>query len=375
MKTNNSTKWKYLLFFGLGSLVVGLSLLAFGAATGGIEGIKDNTKAIKEVRTFDNIKNLDINSFYNVTVKSGDVDKVTVTYYAHKKFRPKTSIQHNKETLIISQTERGSFVTGFMETGGYLLNERTGNEDYNETIITVPKNLVIENLNGQLNFHNSQLIDLNIKNINVNGTTYIENVTAEKGIINTYDTYIYKSHLKNITFEGQAYNLSLTDTTLEHSTFNNFHGYLSAENSILKNTTFSAPEQELPDEDDVYWDDYDPYDEYSYSSDWNLDLKNTTLENITYKGDGKLLGHNISLSGKIDFSGLLLSANLKLKEDSRKSTSLDLTTTHGNINLDPKTPEDSGVTINGDSSSFNQKIEQPKAELIIKSKRGDISLQ
>ncbi|MFC5630687.1 MULTISPECIES: DUF4097 family beta strand repeat-containing protein [Streptococcus] len=376
MNTKSNTKWKYLLFFGLGSVVVGLSLLAFGAATGGIEGIKDNTKAIKEVKTFDKVKNLDINSFYNLTIKAGDVDNVTVTYYTHKKFRPKTLLNQSGDTLSVRQEIADSFVTGFMETGGYLLNERTGNQDYTETIITVPKNLVIENLNGQFNFHHSQLIDLKIKNINVHGMSYLENVTIDSGKISTYNSQIDNSHLSNVTFDTDINHLSFDNSTVENSTFDNFHASLSLENSHFKNVTFKATQiddSEIEDQDEIetdYW--YDQYDNPLYG---HLSINSGTLENVTYTGAGELIGRNVNLIGKINLSGTFLSTDFKLTSEILKSTSLELFASHGTISIDNEISKNANAVTNTTDSSYQKKIDKAKADLIIKSKGGYISIR
>lgn len=367
MKTNHSTKWKYLLLFGLGSLVVGLSLLAFGAAAGGIEGIKNNTEATKTVRTFDGIKKLQVNSTYNITITSGDVDKVTVSYYTHKKFRPKTNFKQSGDVLTIDQTEGNSFVTGFMEIGGYILNEHEGKGSYSETLITVPKDVVLDDLSAQLNFHSSSLVNLKAKNINLNGATYIENLTAEKGTISSYSTTIISSHLKNMTFDYGADHFDFRDSTLEDSTFNNFQSDLSADNSHFKNISFKTSDIDLSQGDD-YAEDY-------YGNEiGHLTLTNSTLENFSYTGAGEINGRDLTLKGKIDLSGSLLSADLHLTEASRKTTSLELDTRHGIIELDQKSPETTGVIINGDANTYKQILNKAQAELLIKSQSGYIAI-
>lgn len=371
MNTKSNTKWKYLLFFGLGSVVVGLSLLAFGAATGGIEGIKDNTKAIKEVKTFDKVKNLDINSFYNLTIKAGDVDNVTVTYYTHKKFRPRPLLSQSGDTLSLSQEVPNTFVTGFMETGGYLLNERTGNQDYTETIITVPKDLVIENLNGQFNFHHSQLIDLKIKNINARGISYLDNVTINNGAISAYSSQIDNSRLSNVTFDTDINHLSFDNSTVENSTFDNFHASLSLENSHFKNVTFKATQVDDPEteEQDEFGSDY-WYDQYGNALYGHLDINSGTLENVTYTGAGELTGRNVNLIGNINLSGTFLSTDFQLTSESLKSTSMDFFASHGTISIDNKMIKNTNT-----DSSYQKKIDKAKADLIIKSKGGYISIQ
>lgn len=370
MKANISTKWKYLLFFGLGSIIVGISLLAFGAAAGGIDGIKANTKAVKEVQTFDNIKNIHLETFCGITMKTGDVDKVTVTYYRHDKFTPQVSFKNEEDSLNISQAMRGTQITGFMELGGYALNQRNGLENYNETIITIPKNLTLNNLSGQTNNIHSTIDGLNITNFTLGGVSQISNTTIEKGNLSSYMIDITDSNIKNLSF-GYMHNLSINKTTVENATFNSLHGNITLKDSTLKNSTINATEIDLPDEDEERLGFY-PEEEFGFP---RVSLQQSTLDNITYKGSGTIHSEGLTLVGNINFSGNYLNSDFRLTPDSRLSTSLDLTTDHGTINLDHKSPQDTNSKTTREASTHQQKIDKAKAELIIKTKRGYITLQ
>ncbi|MGT2742628.1 DUF4097 family beta strand repeat-containing protein [Streptococcus plurextorum] len=372
MKTKPlSTKWKYLLFFGLGSLLVGFSLLSFGATAGGIDGIKANTKAKITTLTFDHVKAIDVSTFRDVTIQGGDVEKVTVTYYNHPKFLPETEVTQSGDTLNLSQNSRGSIITGFMEAGGYVLNEHQSRGQYSQITITVPKDMTIDKLSGNFMSLNSALVNLTINEINTSGSLgYIVNTTIKSGSLTGIEgAQVDGSTLTNLTFEHLG-SLYISDSQLENIQFPNFSSHLSADTSTFKNISFdNALQETYPDTTDSDWEE----ETYYYSYGVSLSLADSSIENLTFKGAGEISGRNLTLAGNINISGPETVVDLGLTTDSRKHTNLTLQTANGTITLDHQTDHPDIVT-KEESSHYHKTVENPKAELIINSQYGSIAI-
>lgn len=382
MKSNLKTKWKYLSLFGIGSLIVGVSLLAFGAAAGGIDAIKLKTEPQKVTKTFDRIENLTLSSINAIRVKTDDVDKVTVTYYANSKFISTVNVTNDNKELVLNAQPRGSIVAGFMEAGGYALNARDSHRDYNLVEIIVPKGMKLNKVSsasGQHNIfpQNVELDNLQIKEVDIAGTTLINKSVIESGNMSLLGySSLVDSTIKNIDVSYD--NLYLGNTTLENVTISNSIGNLDTEKSTLKNVTIENPFDHYKN---AITDMQVEYDEVDYSSvgtyfgdqSTYLSFVDSTIENLTYKGSGDITTRNSKLLGNIRLEGYFIGANLSLT-DKGSETNFVTNLKHGNLEVYPEITTKSPIKSENAGKQLSHTIQNPKATVTIDAEHGDIYL-
>ena len=368
-----ATKWKWLLFVGVGSLIVGAAFLSFGLITGGIDKVKAIATPQKVVKTFDNITGITLDSATTVIIKSGAVDKVTVKYYSDSKFINDTNITTEGNTLAVKNLSKDYIISGAMESIGFDLG--TNRLDVHTITITVPKGLTLEKVSGNVRniygFDAVNLYDLTINKIDLStvGITNFYNTKIEGGKLdNTATFYANNSQLKHLSIYAQGGG-GIRASTLEDSTLSFHYGNLNLMDTIVRNSQL---------EDVTEFDDNEVrnFEGGYYENGDSLDLRKVSFENVTYKGAGSVQGEEISFLGSINITATYLDLNLGLTTDSKSNSSWKINSKLANLEL-ADLIENAGtlqVDENG-SSSFSKELTDSKANVTIAIDHGNIHLK
>lgn len=383
MKTKMTITWKYTLFFALGSILVGLTLLSLGAVTGGIDGIKKNTEPKEVNLTFDHIEDIDLATINDSMIKAGDVDKVTVTYYTDSKFINEVSVIKESKTLRITEKVKETIVSGFMEAGGYALNARDSRKSYDTIEVTVPKDFKLSQLKVRSN-HSSvfptsvTLEGLAIKTIDIaSSAATIDQTTIDGGTLDlSYNSSIMASTIKHA--ELNLMDCYIEQTTLENSQLVNLYQHIDLSQSTLRNVTMTAT-QELDSRFLGYSEESDGADSTEYNelyreyNDTYVRFEKTRLENVTYQGNGEIVGAEVTLLGNVSFTGPFIRMEMELPEQGQ-TTHIIANSKNGTIKAYPELEKNASVTSDTEGNQFSNMPQKVTAKLTISSDYGDIYL-
>lgn len=162
---------KIILGVSLISLFLGGGFVAWGYSQGGLTDLQNQTKSEQDYvkKEVDDFNKIDIKSSnYNVLIKTGNVDKATLSYYQKAKTPIDTSVKDGQLTINDNNSKLDSTSNKHINLFGLkdLINLSTLNES-NTIIITLPKNQTIDFLKADLASGNLDLNNSTIKQSNI----------------------------------------------------------------------------------------------------------------------------------------------------------------------------------------------------------------
>ncbi len=180
---------KIILGVSLISLFLGGGFVAWGYSQGGLTDLQNQTKSEQDYvkKEVDDFNKIDIKSSnYNVLIKTGNVDKATLSYYQKAKTPIDTSVKDGQLTINDNNSELDSTSNKHINFFGLkdLVRLSTLNEEVrNKTIvITLPKKQTIDFLKVDLATGNLDLSNSTIKqsdiNLNVGDLTFTKMIVS-----------------------------------------------------------------------------------------------------------------------------------------------------------------------------------------------------
>lgn len=344
---------KIFLTISIATLFLGAVLLGAGFATGGIQAIQEITAPSKNTETFTDISDIKLDAYRQVQVQSGNVDKASVTYFSGSKFIEDIKLDKKDTSLSISGLQQKKVIAGGIEIFGYLLNEGQSSNRFNEIIITLPKDRVLNSISGS-DLPGLTVSNLTVKNLTYNSYSEIKNSIIESGEL-LGNASVYDSTLKNLTIENYYDYSSISGSKLENLTIIDRGGGFEISNSNIKNINYSSGQtlEEIQEEAE------------------NINSDNS----YNYYGSYLSLNlQNVELVGNNSFMGSVMNIDIDLSNDSKTNTSISVETLEEDIYL-------------GDSLKALEKIKEDKVtkishtakdskgKLIIKNNRGKISIK
>ena len=175
---------KIILGVSLISLFLGGGFVAWGYSQGGLTDLQNQTKSEQDYvkKEVDDFNKIDIkSSSYNVLIKTGNVDKATLSYYQKAKTPIDTSVKDGQLTINDNNSELDSTSNKHINFFGIKdlisLSSAIDQEVRKQTIIiTLPKKQTIDFLKVDLATGNLDLINSTIKksdiNLNVGDLTF-----------------------------------------------------------------------------------------------------------------------------------------------------------------------------------------------------------
>ena len=348
-----STFFKTGLKISLFSLALGAVLLGAGYATGGVQAIQEITAPSKQTETFTDISDIHLDTYRYVTVQAGNVDETVVTYSSGSKFIADVQVTKEGNTLSIKGQQQRSVVAGAVELLGYLLNEAQRQNLYEEIVITVPKNQVLNSISGA-GLSGLSLNNLTVKNLEYGSTMDVISSTIEGGKVSGYLS-VYDSSLKNMTIDIYDSYSNVSDSQLEDLTITDMGNGMSFTNSKLKNISYTSG-QSL---EDIEEEAQHLHSEDSYYS--NGAYLFVSLDNV------ELLGDNT-------FIGSVLDMDVNLATTSEATTSIELESRTESIELGDSLKNLETTKANG-IVKISHTAKDARGKLIIKNNQGTISLK
>lgn len=348
-----STFFKTGLKISLFSLALGAVLLGAGYATGGVQAIQEITAPSKQTEAFTDISDIHLDTYRYVTVQAGNVDETVVTYSSGSKFIADVRVTKEGNTLSIKGQQQESVVAGAIGLFGYLLNEAQRQNLYDEIVITVPKNQVLNSISGA-GLSGLSLNKLTVKNLEYVSAVDILSSTIEAGKVTGYLS-VYDSNLTNMTIDIYDSYSNVSDSQLEDLTITDMGSGMSFTNSKLKNISYTSG-QSLEDieEEAQYLHSEDPY----YSNGAYLFV---SLDNV------ELIGDNT-------FMASILDIDVNLAATSEATTSIELESRTESIELGDSLKALETTKVNG-VVKISHTAKDAKGKLIIKNNQGTISLK
>ncbi|MGT2802250.1 Putative adhesin [Streptococcus henryi] len=354
---------KKLFMMSVISIVLGAVLLGAGYSTGGLQAIKQRSEPKLVTKTFNQVTDLELDANYaEFEIKTGNVDKPTLTYYTHPKFISPISGNLKDGKLTISQKDRDVIITGGIEILGYGLNELGREKNFRLITLTFPNDTSLNTLTGS-SMPSVSVDGINFNEVDYNGQLTLLNSSVNKGQVDGSFNGI-KTKLTDFTIKSDYAFVNLTDTSLEKGEISLANGGLTTDNSNLKSVSVSASEyggielnrgsienfsftsdNEKDDEDDYYY---------------NV-VGEVTINNVTLKGDNTIKGGNLNVDALLT---------------DIKPIAYDLSTVKGNITLGSNFTD---VKLDRDSSTgattFKSQPSEQTGTLNISITKGDIKLQ
>lgn len=334
------------------SLFIGALLLGAGFAMGGIQAIKSITAPQKVSEVFTDISELRVDTYRNIHIQSGDVQKPTVSYYKKSTFLSDIELTKEGDLLSIKNVEKEFEMTGLIEVFGYLLNESGRTSDFREIVVTLPKDKPLEALTGWSMW--MQLTNLTIENIDYQGSfTGIVNSTISKGNLQG-SISANDSKLKDVKLNLYSDYSQFTNSSGENLVITDQSGGINFSNSTLKNISYSdgSTEEEIQKEAELAASSNGEDNYYGYES-------QVTIENV------KLLGENHFMASAINM-------DINLAADSK--TNVDIQSYRGDIQLSGRYKDLKKVSENtGTRVSYTEK--DATGKIIILNSYGNISMK
>lgn len=344
--------FKKSLKVSIASLVIGALLMGAGFAMGGIKAIKTITAPTKISKTFTDISDIEVDTYRNVQIQSGNVQKPTISYYEKSSFL--SDIQASKEgkTLSIKNVEKDVEITGLIQVFGYLLNERGRSSDFRQIVITLPKDQGINSLTGFSMW--MQLTNVGVENMDYHGHySEIVNSTISKGKLGGAVS-ANDSKLKDVKLDLYSDYSQFTNSNGENLTITDHSAGINFSNSTLKNINYSDGSSE----EDI--------------KKGAANRDSVDYQNNYYGSEPHVILENVNLLGNNKFMASFFSMDIDLAANS--TTSLDIQSLNGDIQVAGQYKDLKKINENA-KTSLSHTEKDAKGKLNILNNFGTISIK